>query len=750
MAQVRKVLMIVESPNKQKTIQAFFKKPVDINGESTQITVIGQIGHDMRLVDKGKYNVGVDFDHEFKPTFQVDPAKNDIVKKIKALAEQTLSEDGYIILAEDADIEGELLAMEQIRILKLKDKDYVRVTYNEITESVILNAIKNSRKIDMNRVDSAEARTILDKIVGYRLSPMAHKWVGAKSVGRVQSATLKILTDREKEIINFVPQKYWNLYVDFTKDNQDYKAQYKGENANGKGTDIKEESVVNKIISDCDNAKFIAKGIYSKTRIVKSPLPYTTSTFQVEAASKFGISPKRVMSIAEDLFSQAKITYIRTDSSTMSDEFAAKLADFVKSKYGEDYFQPVKTAKADKLVQGAHECIRVVSLDLTPKDFAQECDDPMTKHIYELIYNRTVAASMKDCIMLDTVYPIYATTHRFEYTAHAIKFDGFRKVIPLANTNKDEDSDDDSLDADPKLTENELVHNNPPLIKDEKQTSPKKRFTEASLASEMSSLGIGRPSTTASIIAILEDPDRNYNKLDGRSICPTKLGMTLSEWLARAFPDLINLTYTKDMELKLDDIADGKFAKLDFLNNFYTQLCADIDKIKEVPVMKEQPKETGETCPLCGKPLVEREGKYGKFVACSGYPACHYVKPRDHTEGAQSGNTQNAQSGQTQAQHAPAKQVEGRVCPKCGKPLVYRISKKGTEFIGCSGWKPNHEGCDYIEFKDKTTGEYKPYTPKPQGSYSGSYKSGYHKSGYSNYKKNDNSGSDTSGGGRSL
>lgn len=679
----KKILMIVESPNKVHTLSKFLP---------SNYVVMASVGHDMKLADTGKWDLGIDIDNGFKPNYIVDPGKKDVVNALKAEAKMILNNGGKIVLASDSDYEGEKISDEMRSILKIKESDYDRVTYNEITKDVVLDALAHPRKIDDNKVASAESRAILDKITGFRLSPISHKFLGALSVGRVQSATLKILVNREKEILSFVPEKFWEIWLTFTKSGKEYKAQYKGDN-DLKNATLKDEKAAKKIYDECkvNSNGYIVRGIYSKDRAVKSKLPYDTPSFQQDVSAKLGISPKIAMQIAENLFAAAKITYIRTDSKVMSAEFAAKLKDFVIDTYGKEYYQPVKTEAKNALAQGAHECIRITDFNLTPEKFRQTESDSKTCKVYDLIYRRTVAASMSDCIMTDTIYPIFNGIHRFEYAAHSVKFPGYKAVYDFEGA--DDSSGKEDHAGDPKLINGEAVkEKNLELLT--KETSGPQRYTEAGLVKAMTDLHIGRPSTTASIIAVLRDPKRGYTEAVGRTIKPTKLGMDLSEFLDQHFSDLINLSYTEEMEEKLDEIGEGKLDKLQFLNNFYKVLTDDIDKVKRSGMEDYNSKNvTDILCPKCKKNyLIVRRGKYGNFYACAGYHKDHC----DFTAAIGVDGKPVVKVPET------IKYIE-KQCPKCGKKLAERTSRKGTIYHYCPS-------CKYMEFQDKA-GNWNEYDP---------------------------------------
>ncbi len=675
-ANAGKTLIVVESPNKVRTLQSFLPD---------NYIIMASVGHVTKIQDSGKYNMGIDVDNGFAPDYVIDSGKKDIVKQLKAAAKTA----DKVILASDPDNEGEAIAYHLRDTLKLKDDQYERVTFHEITKNAVTEALKHPRKIDDSKAQAAISRAILDKIIGYRVSPIVMTKVSARSAGRVQSAALKILAMREDEIAAFVPKKYYELYLPFNVNGIDYEAQYKGTDRK-KMTTIPDEPTAKSIVSECDGGEYVLKSIESKDRTVAAKPPFTTSTFQQEVSGKLGYSPKRAMECAQKLFEGidiggshvALITYLRTDSTDMNSEFADSLAEFVKTEYGEEYYSKPKTAKKGKNVQDGHECLRVIDLGMTPAKLKTHIMDSQLIKVYEIIYARTVASSMKDCIMSDTEYSIYNGKHKFAYSTHKIKFDGFKKAYPYKE-------DDDEAAKYPDLPLNSKI-NAGKLRLAEKTTSAPGRYTETSLVKKMDELGIGRPSTTANTIAVLEDPARGYTEKEGKTLKVTDKGMRLSKFLDSAFGDIINLTYTSEMESGLDMISEGKIDRVSFLTEFYGKLQADITNARTMESVKPKAEPVGRACPKCGKELVYRVGRYGKFIACSGYngksTGCSY------TERVQDPNQPSAP-----AKPAPIK--TGVMCPQCGKEIVIRTSSAGKRFYACSGFPKHKKIFTEEEFK---------------------------------------------------
>jgi DNA topoisomerase I len=560
----------------------------------------------------------------------------------------------------------------------------------------VLDAITKPRKINDNKADAALTRAKLDKIVGYRISPIVMTKCSARSAGRVQSAALKVIVQREEEINSFVPETYYEIWLPFVKDGTEYRAQYKGTDSK-KIVSINDKASADKVIADCKPGNYVLKTIVPKDRQIQSKLPFTTSTFQQEVSSKLGISPKRAMECAQKLFEGielggkhvALITYIRTDSTDLNKEFVDSLANYVKTNYGKEYYSPVKTATKGRNVQDAHEAIRPVDLEMTPSKLSSLISDPQLVKVYKIIYARTVAASMSDCVITDTEYGIYNGQNKFVITSHSVKFDGFKKVYEY------KDDDDDDLQKFPNLVVGEKI-NDKPLELVSKQTSPAKRYSEATLIKKMEDLGIGRPSTFASIVSVLLDETRGYATLEGRLMKPTEKGIRLSHFLDKAFPDIINLTYTAQMEDDLDKVSDGKLDSVKFLTEFYKKLSAEITLAKQIDSDRAKPVLVGRKCPKCGKDLVYRVGRFGRFIACSGYNGTkHGCKYTERIPDPNQQSTNNTQPTQPKA----ASQMTKYKCPKCGKPMVKRTNgKTGEAFYACSGFPKCHNTMNQEQF----------------------------------------------------
>jgi len=654
-------LIIVESPGKIKTISSFLSK---------DYIVMASIGHIRLLERTGKYHLGIDIDNDYKASYINDPEKKDIIKKLKATAKTAEA----IYLASDSDLEGESIAWHLKEVLDVPAKKLFRITFNEITKKAVEEALKNPRQIDDKKVQAQEARRLIDRIAGFRMSAVTMSKLSAKSAGRVQSVALKILVDQELEIKAFVPETYFEIYLPFTKDAKEYKAKYKGTDKK-KLVSIPNQKSVDLIVKECNAGSYIVGDISSKDRLMKSKPPYTTSTFQQEVSAKLGYSAKKAMQIAQSLYEgmnidgihQGLITYMRTDSIRLSNEFIAEAKTLIEKNYGKKYFSGTinDTKKSgQENIQDAHEGIRPSHLDLTPKKVQQYLAGEEFR-VYTLIYNRAIAALMSDAKIKDTEVMIYNGNHRFGITGHEIIFDGYMKLYNEFKENSDEDGEG----ILPSFTINEKIKNKP-LIIDKKQTIPPARFSEASLIKKMEELGIGRPSTYASIMETLKN--REYVDLEKKIIVPTEKGIAVSKMLVENFSSIVNNKYTAELEKQLDDIADGKSDRLTQVKSFYEAFEPLVKKaLKEI--IREKPEEVDKKCPKCGANLVIRKGKFGDFYACSKYPKCK------HTE-------------KIIAESESALQVEtGEIhkCPVCGiGDLVKRISKTGKSagsvFYACN------------------------------------------------------------------
>lgn len=635
-----KNLVIVESPSKSKTIEKYLGK---------DYKVVSSLGHIRDLATTGKYGFGVDVDDNFKPNYKIIKGKAGLVKELK----KDIKESDFVYLATDPDREGEAISWHLYDALGLTDNKYQRIVFNEITKNVILDSFNHARKIDNNLVSSQEARRILDRIIGFRLSKLMQSKTGGKSAGRVQSVALKLIVDREREIQAFNIEDYYEIDAYF----KDFSA--KLETYDNKELEIKTENEAQNILESL-NKDFIIKDITKKEKVKKAKYPFITSTLQQESSTKLNFTSKKTMMIAQKLYEGVTldtetvglITYMRTDSVRLSDEFVKNTYSYIKKNYGEEYIGYVKQSKKTDNVQDAHEAIRPTSINRTPDKVKPYLSNDEYK-LYSLIYYRALASLMKDAKVLATSIVLDNNNYQFKATGQVLIFDGYLKVYK-----EYEDSEDKIL---PDLS------NVATIIADtveysKHSTKPPARYTESKLIKEMETLGIGRPSTYAKTIDTLEE--RNYVKVIDKKFHPTEIGIETTDKLQEFFKDIINVTYTKEMEDDLDKVAEGSLEEVKLLSRFYQDFEPKVEEAF-TKMEKKAPEEVGEQCPECGSELVIRNGRYGKFIACSNYPECKYIKKEEK---------------EVTVQKVIMK------CPKCDGNIIERKSKKGKIFYGCSNF----------------------------------------------------------------
>lgn len=648
-------LLIVESPAKCKTIANYL-------GEG--YIVESSIGHIRDLTIKGKGGFGVDINNNFQPEYSILKDKHDVVEKLKSVA--MLAE--HVYLATDPDREGEAISWHLSEVLEQPKEKVSRIVFNEITKNAVLKAIQNDRDIDMNLVHSQESRRILDRIIGFRLSSLLQQKIGSKSAGRVQSVALKLVVEREKEIQAFDKAEYWDLTALLKKkigDNEyQLKAKFYG-TINEKIT-LNNEEKTNEVIKKLKDDDYFVTAINKKERNRASRPPFITSTLQQDAGAKFNYNAKRVMGIAQKLYEGVElgkervglITYMRTDSIRLSDDFVKNAKEYIIDKYGEKYYKGIKKQTKGKNIQDAHEAIRPTNIARTPESIKKYLAADEYK-IYSLIYNRTIASLMSDSILEDTKVDVENQGYLFNLTGEVTLFDGFRVIYEEASLTDDEED----LTHLPELVVGEKLEFSE-ITKEQKFTSPPYRYTEARLIRKMEELGIGRPSTYALTMETLRA--RAYVTMDKRAFVPTNQGILTTEQLELFFSTIINVKYTAEMETILDQIAMGKTVWYEELRKFYDIFAPLIENARD-NMVKLYPKITDEFCPNCGLPLFIRRGPYGEFTACSGYPQCKYIKKTPKKE--------------------PVKL--GIVCPICGDgEVVERTSargrSKGALFYACS------------------------------------------------------------------
>lgn len=641
-------LVIVESPTKSKTIGHYL---------GSDYVVEASVGHIRDLAISGKGGFGVDVEHDFKPTYVIDDDKKDIVKKLQDLKKKS----DEVILATDPDREGEAIAWHLATVLKLPIESTKRLEFHEITRESIKNAIEAPRVIDLNLVHSQETRRIIDRIIGFKLSALLKSKIRSQSAGRVQSVTLKMIVEHEKEINEFKSEEYWTLESSILHGNKKYKLNLT--KINNEEPKMPNKEKADEVLS-YTKENVVVSSISESQRSISSKEPYRTSTLQQDAFTRYGFKTKETTFLAQQLYEGIEIdgnlvgliTYIRTDSTKLSDIFVAQAKDFIISKYGEKYYKGQKGVKDVKGAQDAHEAIRPTNLELTPAKVKPFVKDHVYK-LYKMIYERTLASLMANKVLQTTTITFKNSHLEFELKGNRVIFDGYN-IIKF---------DDNETSVLPKFNEGtsyELLD-----VKTEQNfTKPPARYTEAKIVKLMEEKGIGRPSTYSATIQTLLA--RKYVTSEKGYLVPTEQGILTSNVLNKYFKDLMNTEYTAEMETSLDKISIGEASELDVIKDFYYPFIEHFDEVKEV-MYKEPLKTTGEKCPLCGGDLVYKSGKHGEFIGCSNYPSCKYVKKEEKEQPKET----------------------GRLCPNCGSPLLIRKNKRGQEFIGCS----NYPSCRYVE-----------------------------------------------------
>lgn len=664
-----KNLVIVESPNKTKTISKYL---------GNDYKVVSSVGHIRDLSTSGKYGFGVDIENGFKPNYVPIKGKKKIINELK----KDVNDADFVYLATDPDREGEAISWHLYDALNLKENKYKRIVFNEITKNVILDSFKHARDINIDLVHSQETRRILDRIIGFRLSKLMQSKTGGKSAGRVQSVALKLIVDKEREINAFVPENYYEIDAYFNEFDA------KLDSYNHKKIEIKTESDAKEIVSKLSNT-FKIEEVTKKEKKQNSKFPFITSTMQQLASIKLNFSSKKTMSVAQKLYegitlkdeTVGLITYMRTDSTRLSNEFIASTYKFIEDKYGSNYVGHVKVNKNKENVQDAHEAIRPTSINRTPESVKEYLSNDEYK-LYSLIYYRALASLMADAKVLGTTVILDNNNYQFKATGRILTFDGYLKVYAPYEDNTDKILPDLENYKTGVVISNKIEYTM-------HSTKPPARYTEASLIKELESLGIGRPSTYATIIDRIKE--RDYVNIVDKKFVPTEMGIVTTDKLQEFFKDIINVEYTKEMEDDLDKIADGDMVWNKLLEKFYTDFEPKVKNAFDNMEKKEAEK-TGETCPQCGSDLVVKQSKYGKFIACSNYPECKYIKQKEKKENVIVMN-----------------------CPHCDGNIIERKTKRGKVFYGCSNYpkckfaswdKPITEKCPscgdvLVEHKDK-------------------------------------------------
>lgn len=631
-----KKLVIVESPSKSKTIEKYL---------GSDYKVVASMGHIRDLATTGKFGLGVDVENDFTPSYIPMKGKKKVITDLKKLTKEAQQ----VYLATDPDREGEAISWHLKEALGL-EKDYERVTFNEITKDVIIEAFNNARDIDIDLVKSQETRRILDRIIGFRLSKLMQSKTGGKSAGRVQSVALKLVVDREREIQAFIPEEYWSITAKFEEFDADLE-KYKNEKI-----ELKNEDEVDKVIASLDSDYHISN-VECKEKNKKGVMPFKTSTLQQTAVNKLNFASSKTMRVAQKLYegidigseTVGLITYMRTDSERLSPVFIDETFKYIRETYGDKYVGSVKQQKKNDNMQDAHEGIRVTSPYRTPESL-KEYLSPDEYKLYSLIYARSLACLMADAKVRATAVTLINNDYEFKATGSVLIFDGYLKIY-----GKYESSEDTVL---PDLTGITIL-NAEEVIKEQHFTKPAPRYTESSLIKELEKLGIGRPSTYATIMETIKA--RDYVTVEDKKFVPTKIGIETTDKLQEGFSDIINVEYTANMETELDEIAEAKLNNIEVLKEFYNKfepLVEDAFKNME----KKEAEQTGENCPDCGSPLVIRNGRYGEFVACSNYPECKFIKKEE----------------------VPILEICD--CPNCDGKIVEKKSRKGKVFFGCNNY----------------------------------------------------------------
>ncbi|ASM38824.1 MAG: type I DNA topoisomerase [Campylobacter sputorum] len=655
-----KNLIIVESPAKAKTIKNFLGKDYE---------VIASKGH-IRDLPKTTFGIKIE-ENKFTPEYKISKDHSALVKDIKELSKKA----DNIYLATDEDREGEAIAFHIANAIGKDPQSLPRIVFHEITKNAINEAIKNPRHIDMDSVNAQQARRLLDRIVGYKLSPLLNQKIQkGLSAGRVQSATLKLIVDREREIKAFKPITYYEIQTKFKKDLEAELVKF--ENEKIEKLTIQSEAKAKYIVNTIKEEKFNITDIFTKERKISPQPPFMTSTLQQSASSSLGFSPKKTMMIAQNLYEGVQtdsgfhgvITYMRTDSLNIAKEAIAMARKHIKNNYDEKYLPSkanIYTTKA-KGAQEAHEAIRPTNTDFTPQ-IAEKYLDKDALKLYTLIYNKFLASQMTSAIFENATVIISSKKAEFKLSGRKLLFDGFYKIYG--------DLDKDKILPNLNLNDEMIIQN----IKDEKkQTEPPARYSEAGLIKKLEALGIGRPSTYAPTISLLTS--RNYVNIEKKQLVPTEIAFSITEVLEEHFKNIVDSEFTSKMETKLDEIAEEKSDWQQILSDFYYPFMDSIEKGKTNIKSRKIAIPINEKCPECGGELVKRKGRYGEFIACLNFPKCKYSR-----------NLKN----DTQPKKEPQK--IGVSCPKCGGDIVVRISKRG-KFFGCL----NYPNCDFISKYEPT------------------------------------------------
>ena len=648
-------LIIVESPAKANTIKKFL---------GGNYKVMASMGH---IRDLPKSKLGVDIEHDFEPEYINIRGKGDLIKSLKKEAKNA----SKVYLATDPDREGEAIAWHLSHILEIPQDAVCRVTFNEITKETVQKSIKEPRKIDMNLTDAQQARRVLDRIVGYKISPILWKKVKrGLSAGRVQSVAVKLIVDREEEIEKFIPQEYWNIYAILIEPNSNKKFEAKFYGKDGKKLEINNEEEVNNILKQIETGKYVVDDVKKGEKKRTPAPPFTTSTMQQEASRKIGFTLKKTMSVAQGLYEGVKvtergtvglITYMRTDSTRISEEARHAAKNYIEETYGKSYYEN-RYYKTKQNSQDAHEAIRPTYIDLTPEKIKNDLTPDQYK-LYRLIYNRFIASQMSAAVYDTVSANINVNSYNFKASGQTLKFKGFMTLYVESLDNEKEETDE----SIPELVIGQEV------IKeklDPKQsfTEPPPRYTEASLVKALEEKGIGRPSTySPTITTILE---RRYIEKEQKQLIPTELGKIVNKLLKENFANIMDIEFTANVENQFDNIAEGKEDWKKMIRDFYGPFEENVERVEKQLEHVELTEEVSNIpCDKCGRMMVYKYGRYGKFLACPGYPECKNTKPIVETIDIP--------------------------CPKCGGTIQVRKAKNKRKYYICEN---NPKSCDYISW----------------------------------------------------
>ena len=660
-------LIIVESPAKANTIKKFL-------GGNTK--VMASMGH---IRDLPKSKMAVDIEHDFEPEYINIRGKGDLIKSLKKEAKAAKQ----VYLASDPDREGEAIAWHLAHILEIPEDSNCRVTFNEITKETVKESIKKPRTINMDLVDAQQARRVLDRIVGYKISPVLWKKVKrGLSAGRVQSVAVKLIVDREEEIEKFIPEEYWNIYADLLEPNSKKKFQATFYGKDGKKLEIHTKEEVDKILKNIEKGKYIVADVKKGEKKRTPAPPFTTSTMQQEASRKLSFTLKKTMSVAQGLYEGVHvgekgtvglITYMRTDSTRISDEARAVAKEVITQKYGANYYEN-RYYKTKQNAQDAHEAIRPTYIDLEPEKIKDYLTTDQYK-LYRLIYNRFIASQMANAIYDTVTANIDVNNYNFRANGQTLKFKGFMTLY-VETIEGEKEEEDNSI---PELTIGQEVKKEK-LEAKQSFTQPPARYTEASLVKALEEKGIGRPSTySPTITTILE---RRYIQKEQKQLIPTDLGKIVNKLLVENFPDVINVEFTAKIEEEFDEVAEGKEPWKQVIREFYGPFKVTLDRVEKELEHVELVEEVSDVpCEKCGRMMVIKYGRYGKFLACPGYPECKNAKPIIETIDVP--------------------------CPVCGGTVQIKKTRRGKKFYVCEN---NPGTCEYISWNPPKPGE--PWTPE--------------------------------------